>query len=112
MKTLYSITGTRHRGRDAEHRLAAAAPGQRAVLVRDPGNVYDRNAIQVWIGDDAGRFHFVGFVPQRENRDLAAYIDRIGAPPNGTGWDRHVYGVIARSDHPQVEIEEEESAPQ
>lgn len=67
----YSIVGTQHRKSDDF--LRAQPVGTPAVLVREPDNPYDKNAVQVWV---AGKF--VGFVPKATNKALAARIDASG----------------------------------
>ena len=48
--------------------------GDRLTLVREPENVHDANAVRVeWNG------HRLGYVPRRENSDVARQMDR-GAP--------------------------------
>jgi len=48
--------------------------GDALALVREPGNPHDANAIRVeWRG------HKLGYVPRRENADVARQIDR-GTP--------------------------------
>ena len=45
--------------------------GDALVLVREPENVHDRFAIRVeW------NSHHIGYVPQRENRDVARLLDQ------------------------------------
>ena len=47
--------------------------GDRLTLVREPSNPHDANAIRIeWQG------HMLGYVPRRENADLARQID-LGA---------------------------------
>jgi hypothetical protein len=44
--------------------------GDRLTLVREPGNVHDANAVRLeWQG------HMVGYVPRRDNPDLARQMD-------------------------------------
>lgn len=51
--------------------------GDRLTLVREPSNPHDANAIRIeWQG------HMLGYVPRRENADLARQID-LGARPEG-----------------------------
>ena len=51
--------------------------GDRLVLVREPSNPHDANAIRIaWQG------HMLGYVPRRENADLARQMD-LGALPEG-----------------------------
>lgn len=51
--------------------------GDRLTLLREPSNPHDANAIRIeWQG------HMLGYVPRRENADLARQID-LGARPEG-----------------------------
>ena len=51
--------------------------GDRLTLVREPSNPHDANAIRIeWQG------HMLGYVPRRENADLARQID-LGAQAEG-----------------------------
>ena len=51
--------------------------GDRLTLVREPANAHDANAIRLeWQG------HMLGYVPRRENADLARQMD-LGARPEG-----------------------------
>jgi hypothetical protein len=45
-------------------------PGDRLTLVREPGNAHDANAVRLeWQG------HMLGYVPRRDNADLARQMD-------------------------------------
>lgn len=71
MKASYSIVGMEHRGAGT---LVASLPfGEPLVLIREPTNAYDRNAVQVW----AQATH-VGFVRATEARGLARAMDEAG----------------------------------
>jgi hypothetical protein len=51
--------------------------GDRLSLVREPGNAHDGNAVRLeWKG------HVLGYVPRKENTDLARQMDH-GAPVEG-----------------------------
>ena len=51
--------------------------GDRLTLVREPSNPHDANAIRIeWQG------HMLGYVPRRENADLARQMD-LGARAEG-----------------------------
>ncbi len=67
----YSIVGMEHQ--KATDFLKALATGAPAVLIREPDNEFDRNAIAVWI---EGRK--VGYIPKKQNVALAAFIDQTG----------------------------------
>jgi len=62
--------------------------GDRLSLIRDPANPHDPNAIRLeWQG------HMLGFVPRKENGDLARQMDH-GARPDAriTELSRHANG--------------------
>ena len=62
--------------------------GDRLMLVREPGNPHDANAIRLeWQG------HTIGYVPRRENADLARQMD-LGARVEArvTELTRHANG--------------------
>lgn len=69
MNKRYSIVGDKHAAGGAK--LYSLPPGAPVVLVREPTNQYDRNAIMVWV-DGA----HVGYIPKKQNAELAARIDR------------------------------------
>lgn len=51
--------------------------GDRLALVREPSNPHDANAVRIaWQG------HMLGYVPRRDNADLARQMD-LGAQPEG-----------------------------
>ena len=69
MTTLYALVGMKHRGTEA---LVGSLPeGTPLMLVREPTNAYDPNAIQVWCGDQ-----HVGYVRKEQARALAAFMDQ------------------------------------
>jgi hypothetical protein len=70
MKT-YSIVGQKHLNLDPY--LTGIVAGVDAVLVREPTNKFDPNAVQVWIGGN-----HVGYVPAKDARVLAPFIDQTG----------------------------------
>lgn len=71
MPKTYSIVGTDHRKSDQF--LREQPIGAPAVLVREPTNRFDPNAIQVWVGGK-----FVGYIPKKQNAVLAQFIDQQG----------------------------------
>lgn len=71
MPKTYSIVGMNHR--DSEYFVKGLQAGIDAVLVREPHNKFDANAVAVWIN----RRH-VGYVPKAQNKVLAAFIDQAG----------------------------------
>lgn len=72
MPNRYSIVGEKwHPG--ASELLRALSPGAPVVLVRDPGNRFDKNAVAVYVYGA-----LVGFIPKANNVALAAFIDQHG----------------------------------
>ena len=71
MKT-YSIVGMNYIKTEAV--VAALQPGHAVMLVREPTNEHDPNAVAVWV--DGRR---VGYVPKKQNVALAQFIDQAGA---------------------------------
>jgi HIRAN domain len=67
----YSIVGQKRRGLDPY--LTGTLPGTPVVLVREPGNQYDKNAVMVWIDGK-----HVGYIPSKQNQMLAGFIDQAG----------------------------------
>lgn len=69
---LYALVGMKHRGAEA---LVASLPADEPlILVREPDNKFDRNAIQVW-----AQGKHVGFISKDQNKVLAGFIDAHGA---------------------------------
>lgn len=67
----YSIVGMQFRNADW---LRNKDPkGATVVLLREPNNPYDSNAIQAWIDG----LH-VGYIPKKDNAKLAASMDKDG----------------------------------
>lgn len=65
-------------GREVWERLGR---GERLTLVREPANAHDPNAVRLeWRG------HMLGYVPRRDNADLARQMDH-GARPVATITD-------------------------
>ena len=71
--TVYSIVGQKHRGFDSH--LVGILPGTPVTLVREPDNKFDPNAVMVWIDGK-----HVGYIPSKENKALAEFIDQTGFP--------------------------------
>ncbi len=67
----YALVGMRHR--NAEALVASLLPDEPLTLVREPGNKFDPNAVQVW-----ARGTHVGYVPKSQNAVLARFIDANG----------------------------------
>lgn len=68
-----SIVGAKFRGLDSY--LAGIQAGALAYLVREPGNRFDANAVQVWVDGK-----HVGYIPKANNPAIAAYLDRLPPP--------------------------------
>lgn len=71
MKSETHLAGNAHRGIDAQVRYAKLTAGEPLVLVREPDNQYDPNAIQVHTEDGC----FIGFVPKAVAARFAPLID-------------------------------------
>lgn len=69
----YFIVGTKHRGPDAEKLLAELPDGEPLLLVREPTNKFDPNAVKV-----VARGVCVGYVRGSQSGVLAPTIDRTG----------------------------------
>lgn len=70
----YSIVATNFIA-GATERLAGLSDGCPVLLIREPNNEHDRNAVAVWaLGNK------VGFLPKKQNVALAAFIDQAGTP--------------------------------
>lgn len=72
-KQVYSIVGTNFCGPKAQVLIKALKPGADVVLVREPDNKFDKNAVAVWVDGER-----IGYVPKATNRALAAFIDQGG----------------------------------
>lgn len=75
----YAIVGMQFREKEgipANAILKEIPPDEPCVLVREPGNKYDRNAVQVWV-----RGQHVGFIPKTQNAVLSKFIDENGTIP-------------------------------
>lgn len=114
MSHTYSIVGQKWKGFDPY--LPGITPGTEVLLVREPDNEHDRNAVAVWIDGQA-----VGYIPKTHNAALAQFIDQSGSevavpderkiatdskfPPMKRV--RAVVGLFSRSKnsaYPQVEV--------
>lgn len=78
-KQRYSIVGTNFTG-IPESFMMELQPGENAVLVREPNNQFDPNAVAVWI-----KGHRVGYIPRKQNAVLAAFIDQNAQMLNYSG---------------------------
>lgn len=103
MRTIYRITGQRHKGQQAVAAIAAAKVGDAVTLEREPGNQYDAFAVKVVIGG----VH-VGYIPAAMTRKgLAKYVDENGAPPLEGESGPTLTGTFAIEDRqPAVQIDE------
>jgi hypothetical protein len=104
MKTLVALVGTKYRGPEMVALLASLPQGEPLTLVREPGNRFDPNAIQVW-----ARGQHLGYVKGNQNRDLAkamddARIKTVGGAPGAFPWP--VSLAIDGGKQPMVEIDE------
>lgn len=77
MPNRYSIVGSEHAGVSKTH-MDGLKVGTPAVLLREPDNEHDRNAVAVYI--DGTR---VGYVPKKNNAVLAKYMDENGRDLSG-----------------------------
>src|SRR5437016_1584714 len=75
MPNRYSIVGTQFTGggESIVTFVASLKPGVPALLVREPGNQYDKNAIAVYVDGKK-----IGYVPKKQNAVLAQFIDQNG----------------------------------
>lgn len=73
----YALVGMRHRGGEAF--VAAMKPDTPLILVRDPGNRWDANAVEVW-AMDGSKLRHVGFISKDQNAVLARFIDQHAQP--------------------------------
>lgn len=71
MKKQFSIVGQKFRGLDPY--LPGINAGTEVVLVREPDNKYDKNAVMVVIGGK-----HVGYLSSKQNAPVAVAIDRTG----------------------------------
>lgn len=82
---LFALTGMKPL--KSEDFCKALAQDTEVMLVREPTNQWDANAIQVWTMRD-GVMSFVAYIPKAQNAVLAARIDREGiawTKPQPTG---------------------------
>lgn len=106
MKKIISIVGQKFKGIDPY--LPGINAGTEVVLVREPANQYDKNAIAVYIGGKA-----VGYLPKTDNEPIARKIDARGdhVAAFGIAVDQDVNAMRAvlvrsrNSAYPQVEVE-------
>jgi hypothetical protein len=70
LKQVYSIVGTGFCGKEAEALVKELKPGEDLVLIREPTNKFDKNAVQVWARD----VH-IGYLPKAKNQQIAMAMD-------------------------------------
>lgn len=91
MTHYFTLVGANFRPKEDRYKIDQLMPGDRVVLVRDPENPYDANAIQVCFvepipngTDDKGAITFadahihIGFVPKELAALFAPVMDRAG----------------------------------
>lgn len=99
-KGLYTIVGTNHvPGGFA--RLAALPDRAPLMLVRQPDNAFDKNAIRVRTG-----VLDLGYIARNEAEHLAGYIDVNGELPNDRIDQRHLPATYIAGRPARVEVEE------
>ena len=105
MKSLVALVGTKFRGEEMMALLASLPQGEPLTLVREPGNKFDSNAVQVW-----ARGHHIGFVKGSQNRDLAMAMDRAAlAMPGGAArpaYSKPAKLAIDGGPQPMIEVDE------
>lgn len=97
MAKQYSIVGSNFV--KAEEFIKTLAVGTEVVLVREPTNAFDPNAVAIWA---EGRK--VGYVPKKSNAILAAFIDQSGRAWMPPGAEITV-GELAQDQSVSVHIE-------
>lgn len=100
-KTLVALVGMKHRGTEA---LATSLPrGEPLMLVREPSNEHDPNAVQVW-----ARGVMLGFIKGSQVRPVALAMDnaaaQLGLPSKAATMAATL--AIDGGRWPMVEIEE------
>lgn len=72
MPNRYSIVASNHID-GAEAFVKTLATGVAAVLVREPDNQHDKNAIAVYVDGKK-----IGYIPKKQNTVLAQFMDQKG----------------------------------
>lgn len=103
MKGLYALAGLKHRPEVVKAHFATLKTGAPLTLRRDPGNQYDRNAVQVWSDD-----MMIGFIASKQNVKLAMAMDAMSPPREGINLFRPLPAKLAvdGGKWPLIEIEE------
>jgi len=73
MKAIYTMVGMQHRG--SVDFVASLPKGEPIILLRDPNNAHDPNAVMVW-----ARGRHVAFLKAGEAFQLARRMDAIHQP--------------------------------
>lgn len=69
------LMGANFRSIEAKELVKRTPLGAKGKLVRDAGNEYDSNAVQILLTDEAGNEVFVGFVSREMNQGIAPIMD-------------------------------------
>ena len=115
-KQTYSIVGSNFVA-GADLILRGLQRGAKMILVREPENKFDKNAVAVYVADAGGKgWTRVGYVPKAKNVVLSQFIDQSGDvdPEVSMAFDsvpgvKFVSGKFApspNSSFPQVEVGE------
>lgn len=92
----YSIVGAERLGtQDAV--ATEIKEGAAALLIREPDNAFDPNAIMVWVDD-----RHVGYLAGKQIKELAPYIDANGVTSNpypDYEMNKAVQATFLRSDN-------------
>jgi hypothetical protein len=72
---LYALVGMKFR--NAEAFVAKLTPDVPLMLVREPDNKFDRNAVQVW-AKDGDAWRHVAYISKDQNAVLSRFIDQQG----------------------------------
>lgn len=97
-KGLYALVGMKHRGTEAF--VASLPQGEPLVLIREPDNRHDRNAIQVWARD-----RHVAYVKATQARPLAMAMDSAPRPEFGLAPTKQAKLAVDGGRWPMVEVE-------
>lgn len=109
MKTLVALVGTRFRGEAALRLLAELPKGEPLILLREPDNPHDPNAVQVWArGTHIGYLKGTQCRPVARAMDAAARVDSVEQGDPGVRRWVEMPGVLSVDGGkiPMVEIEE------
>lgn len=71
MLSLIALVGTKFRGADIIRLVASLPNGEPLTLIREHGNEFDPNAVQVW-----ARGQHVGYLKGSQNKSIAMAMDR------------------------------------